>query len=524
MGVTGAALRLELQTALLPDERCRRQHETICRAWGSGMQTQSPDELCEGGDCLQEEDGTVMVRDDLDALLQVLPPDIREPLVNHPNRAYLLEVVLDLGRRPEARFLGGRGGEDLRDAEITWEDLQAAENAVGEFGGDNRAGVQGTLHRISAIRNRKGTVIGLTCRVGRAVTGHIDMIRDILDVPNSILFLGRPGVGKTTVIREMARVLADDLHKRVVIVDTSNEIGGDGDVPHPAIGGARRMQVPDPSQQHRVMVEAVENHMPEVVIVDEIGTEAEALACRTIAERGVQLVGTAHGQLLENLIKNPTLSDLVGGIQSVTLGDEEARIRGTQKSVLERKAPPTFPLVIEMRERAYWVTHWVEDSVDCILHNKVPVVQVRRRDTQNKKVIVEERRYDTAEEPSPAIEPAIALPPVTTMGNIVAAVVMPVEDASPLANGAVVPPSGFGSSFVDEDDPYAWAQRLREIPDKDALQEMAMMGYSGSDSMAYSRRTDKISFADGIGTGRKHKRRSGKTNANNAKPNNPRRH
>lgn len=243
---------------------------------------------------------------------------------------------MDLGRRPEARFLGADGGEYLRAQEvvggadvqntsthtpqITRDDLAAAVKTLGEFGGDNRAGVAGTLHRISAIRNRKGDIVGLTCRVGRAVTGHIDMIRDIVEVPNSLLFLGRPGVGKTTVIREMARVLSDELRKRVVIIDTSNEIGGDGDVPHPAIGGARRMQVPDPSQQHRVMIEAIENHMPEVVIVDEIGTEAEALACRTIAERGVQLVGTAHGQLLENLMKNPTLSDLVGGVVSVTLG------------------------------------------------------------------------------------------------------------------------------------------------------------------------------------------------------------
>ncbi|KAA6427593.1 MAG: hypothetical protein FRX49_02256 [Trebouxia sp. A1-2] len=317
-----------------------RSTQRACSAQDSG---------CEEGDCLQEEDGTVIVRDDLDLLLQVLPVNLRGSLMSHSKRASLLE--------------------------ITWEDLAAAEQAVGTFGGDNRAGVQGTLHRISAIRNRKGTIVGLTCRVGRAVTGHIDMIRDMLEVPNSLLFLGRPGVGKTTVIREMARVLSDELHKRVVIVDTSNEIGGDGDVPHPAIGGARRMQVPDPSQQHRVMVEAVENHMPEIIMVDEIGTEAEALACRTIAERGVQLVATAHGQLLENLIKNPTLSDLVGGIQSVTLGDEEARNRGTQKSVLERKAPPTFPLLIEMRERAFWVTHWVEDSVDCLLHGKAPVVQ-----------------------------------------------------------------------------------------------------------------------------------------------------
>ncbi len=221
--------------------------------------------------CFQEEDGSVVVRDDLESLLAALPPDLRAPLAAHPRRAALLEVVLDLGRRPEARFLGGRGGEPLREAPVDAADLAHAAAALGDFGGDNRAGIEGTLHRVSAIRSRRGAVVGLTCRVGRAVTGHIDMIRDILDTaptgtapPPSILFLGRPGVGKTTVIREMARVLADDLRRRVVIVDTSNEIGGDGDVPHPAIGGARRMQVPDPAAQHRVMIEAVENHMPEV--------------------------------------------------------------------------------------------------------------------------------------------------------------------------------------------------------------------------------------------------------------------
>lgn len=456
----------------------------------------------------------MIVRDDLDALLQVLPADIRTPLSSHPQRAELLEVVLDLGRRPEARFLGGRGGEFLRDAVITKEDLAHAESALGDFGGDNRAGVEGTLHRISAIRNRRGAVVGLTCRVGRAVTGHIDMIRDILDIPNSILFLGRPGVGKTTVIREMARVLSDELHKRVVIVDTSNEIGGDGDVPHPAIGGARRMQVPDPSQQHRVMIEAVENHMPEIVIVDEIGTEAEALACRTIAERGVQLIGTAHGQLLENLMKNPTLSDLVGGICSVTLGDEEARARGTQKSVLERKAPPTFPLVIEMRERAMWVGHWVEDSVDCLLTGKTPIVQVRRRDAASKKVMIEECRYDTAEEREAGGLNGNASPP-------------PTPGATPRAlgnNGTIADginnsvfdsmfgysAGGFGSSFGAQDksdDPYGWAARLRDIPEEEALAELASMGCTDSGS---GRRGDqRFSFANGTGSsGKKKKSRS----------------
>lgn len=340
------------------------------------------------------EDGAVVVQDDLSALLEILPKDLRENLLKQPRRAELLEVVLDLGRRPEARFLGDGGGEFLRTKEISRQELEASQAAVGEFGGDNRAGIEGTLHRISAVRSRKGAIVGLTCRVGRAVTGHVDMVHDLLPYGESILFLGRPGVGKTTVMREIARVLADELHKRVVIVDTSNEIGGDGDIPHSAIGGARRMQVSEPSLQHKVMVEAVENHMPEVVIVDEIGTEAEALACRTIAERGVMLVGTAHGERLENLIKNPILCDLVGGVQVVTLGDDEARARGTQKSVLERKAPPTFPLLIEMRERSYWVAHRTERSVDVLLHGGKPLVEVRTRD-ENLKLVIE--RWKTYE-------------------------------------------------------------------------------------------------------------------------------
>ncbi|MEM8716717.1 MAG: AAA family ATPase, partial [Cyanobacteria bacterium P01_G01_bin.4] len=269
----------------------------------------------------------------------MLPPQIRECLQHHPRQRDLIEVVLDLGRRPEARF--SDTAEYLSDEVISREDLDYCIHRVGQFSDDNRAGIESTLHRISAIRNRQDVVIGLTCRVGRAVMGTIDMIQDLVEQGRSILLLGRPGVGKTTALREIARVLADDLSKRVVIIDTSNEIAGDGDVPHPAIGRARRMQVARPSEQHKVMIEAVENHMPEVVVIDEIGTELEALAARTIAERGVQLVGTAHGNRIENLIKNPTLSDLIGGIQSVTLGDDEARRRGSQKSVLERKAPPT---------------------------------------------------------------------------------------------------------------------------------------------------------------------------------------
>ena len=313
---------------------------------------------------------------DLQKLLDLLPQHLQQALEQNSTCETLVEVVLDLGRRPEARF--PHGAEYLSEQPVTRADLHAVIQAVGTFGGDNRAGIEQTLHRISAIRNRKGEVVGLTCRVGRAIFGTIAMIRDLVETGQSILMLGRPGVGKTTALREIARVLADDLNKRVVIIDSSNEIAGDGDIPHPAIGRARRMQVARPELQHQVMIEAVENHMPEVIVIDEIGTELEALAARTIAERGVQLVGTAHGNQLENLIKNPTLSDLVGGIQSVTMGDEEARRRGSQKSVLERKAPPTFDIAVEMRERQEWVVHEsVADTVDHLLRGRAPTLQVR---------------------------------------------------------------------------------------------------------------------------------------------------
>ncbi len=316
------------------------------------------------------------IYDDLEQLLSILPAELRHPLSNHPKRPQLIEVILDLGRRPEARFPGQ--AEFLAEQIISKRDLEYCIERVGTFGGDNRAGIEKTLHRISAMRNRAGTIIGLTCRVGRAIFGTVEMIRDLVEAGQSILLLGRPGVGKTTALREIARVLADDLSKRVVIIDTSNEIAGDGDIPHPAIGRARRMQVACPEQQHQVMIEAVENHTPEVIIIDEIGTELEALAARTIAERGVQLVGTAHGNQLENLIKNPTLADLIGGIQTVTLGDDEARRRGSQKSVLERKAPPTFDVAIEMLERQRWVVHEdVATTVDNLLRGRVPETQVR---------------------------------------------------------------------------------------------------------------------------------------------------
>ncbi len=318
----------------------------------------------------------MLLADDLNQLLDVLPTFISDPVKQNPRREQLIEIVLDIGRRPEARFADST--EYLSYKTVVWQDLDYILKRLGKFSGDNRAGIEKTLHRISSLRNRQGSVIGLTCRIGRAIFGTVSIIRDLLEQKKSILLLGRPGVGKTTAIREIARVLSDGMQKRVIIIDTSNEIAGDGDLPHPSIGKARRMQVSNHKNQDEVMIEAVENHMPEIIIIDEIGTELEAVAARTIAERGVQLVGTAHGNTLENLIKNPTITDLIGGIQYVTLGDEEAKRRGSSKSILERKAPPTFDAAIEIHEPNVWVIHDnIQQSVDFILQGQNFITQRR---------------------------------------------------------------------------------------------------------------------------------------------------
>ncbi len=325
---------------------------------------------------MQEELLQKVITDDLDALLDIFPPHIRQPLCQQEDSSELLEVVLDLGRPPEARF--PQREVVLNSKEVSEQDIEYVASRISSFGDDNRAGIERTLHRISAIRNRQGRLIGLTCRVGRAIFGTIKVIEDLIESGESVLLLGRPGVGKTTMLREVARVLADDHKKRVIIVDTSNEIAGDGDIPHPAIGHARRMQVTTPTRQHAVMIEAVENHMPEVIVIDEIGTELEAQAARTIAERGVQLVGTAHGNTLENLMMNPTLCDLIGGIQSVTLGDEEAKRRGTQKSILERTSPPTFDIVVEIQDWDKVAIHPdVGQAVDDTLRGRPPSTETR---------------------------------------------------------------------------------------------------------------------------------------------------
>jgi len=329
--------------------------------------------------------------DDVHLLVATLPGELQAALRKLPLEQ-LLEVIMDLGRVAEARFPDQV--VRLSEKPVTHEDLSHVLALVGEFTDDNRAGIERTLHRISAIRNRKGVVIGLTLRVGRAIFGTIELLRDLIETGQNLLILGRPGVGKTTKLREMARVLADDFNKRVIVIDTSNEIAGDGDIPHPGIGNARRMQVQRPDRQHAVMIEAVENHTPEVIIVDEIGTEAEAAAARTIAERGVQLIGTAHGNTLGNLIMNPILSDLVGGVQTVTLGDDEARRRGTTKTVSERKSPPTFDILVEMVDRQEVFVHKDTGSaVDSILRGYLPRGE-QRKQLEDGQIHVEEEKSE----------------------------------------------------------------------------------------------------------------------------------
>ncbi|OGO14821.1 MAG: AAA family ATPase [Chloroflexi bacterium RBG_13_68_17] len=333
------------------------------------------------------------ITDDLEAMLGVLPPEVARRLTELNRKDDLLEVILDLGRVPTARFIDGEVA--LSVDEVRREQIDYVTERIGEFDDDNRAGMERTLHRISAIRNRHSHIVGLTCRVGRAVYGTIDIIRDIIASEKSVLLLGRPGIGKTTMLREAARILAED--KRVVIVDTSNEIAGDGDVPHPAIGRSRRMQVRQPALQHEVMIEAVENHNPQVIVIDEIGRELEAAAARTIAERGVQLIGTAHGNTLENLLLNPTLSDLIGGIESVTLSDEEARRRGTQKTVLERRAPATFDTLIEIQDRGHLAVHHdIGAAVDAMLRGRPLLPELRSVDEKG------ELRIEALPPPAPA--------------------------------------------------------------------------------------------------------------------------
>ena len=403
------------------------------------------------------------VTDNLAQLLEILPPALRAALEQDNEAAGLtglIEIVMDLGRVAEARFADGRAVWLREDTPVTAEDIDFVTTRVGSFGKDNRAGIERTLHRISAIRNRQGKIIGLTCRIGRAVYGTIDIIRDVVESGKSILMLGKPGRGKTTKLREVARVLSDEFKKRVIIVDTSNEIAGDGDIPHPAIGRARRMQVIEPNDQHAVMIEAVENHMPEVVVIDEIGVEQEAFAARTIAERGVQLVGTAHGNSLENLLMNPTLSDLVGGIQAVTLSDEEAKKRGTQKTVLERKAPPTFEVIIEIMEvDKLAIHHDVTRTVDRMLRGGQPRPEIRVRNASGQVEIVQKSDLEAPRPPDRDRTPSLFDDGTRGRGNFGNGTSYPAparensREEAPAAPPRIAPPTASGAPMAEATPP-----------------------------------------------------------------------
>jgi stage III sporulation protein AA len=314
---------------------------------------------------------------ELQQLLDQLPERIARGVraAARPRSDQLYDIVLDLGRRPTARF--DNGEVELAGGEVTADELAAVAQGR-RFSTDNRAGVDGALHRISRIVDRTGALTGVTIRVGRSITGRAEIIRDLVESGRSVLLLGEPGVGKTTLLRDCARMLSTETGRRVMVVDTSNEIAGDGAIPNAGIGRARRMQVADRNRQHDVMIEAVQNHTPQTIIIDEIGTAEEALAARTIAQRGVQLVATAHGRTIENLLNNPSLNDLLGGVHTVTLGDVNADRRGTQKTVQEREFPPTFDVLVELVSRDC-VRIWdpVDQVVDSLLLKKAVRPEVR---------------------------------------------------------------------------------------------------------------------------------------------------
>lgn len=331
-------------------------------------------------------------KDDVEEVIKLLPKIFQDELKKH-DLSKLIEVVFDLGRIPQGLFSKGKNIL-LGEKNVTTEMIEDVCTQIGEFNRSNRAGLEGTLHRISCIRNKNDKIIGLTMRVGRSITGTIEIIKDYLNQNKSLLLLGPPGVGKTTMLREISHHLSTEREQRVVVIDTSNEIAGDGDIPHAAIGRARRMQLPFDKQQHDVMIEAVQNHTPQVIVIDEIGTREEADAANTIAERGVALIATAHGISLENVIQNPLLSDLVGGIETVTIGDEEAKRRGTNKSILERASNPTFDICVEIIDKYTVNVHKnVAHSVDAILDGKAVPPELRKRDKDTDQVTILEKTH-----------------------------------------------------------------------------------------------------------------------------------
>jgi len=303
---------------------------------------------------------------DLKRLLVILPPRIREALARATRPGgEIVELALDLGRPLVARFNAGHVIIDP--LPFSQPELEAIVGQVGTFRRNNRAGIDGTLHRISLIRDRFRTPVGLTIRIGRHLTGVAEGIRDVLlEERQSLLLVGSPGVGKTTLLRDCARLLSERLGPAVVVVDSHNEIGGDGKIPHPAIGAARRLQVPDGCDQHEIMREAVRNHYPEVVIIDEVTTRQEADVARTIARRGVRLIATAHGETLADVVHNPELCWLVGGAIETVLH------AGAASTPCQRAEPPTMEMAVELtRDRTLALYRRVNQAVDAV-HANVP--------------------------------------------------------------------------------------------------------------------------------------------------------
>ncbi len=286
-------------------------------------------------------------KDSIATLFDIFPAKIVKLLQNIDNEK-LIEVICDIDRPLIARYLDG--SEIELAYTITAKDLQAisTNRLLTAFTANNRCGIDKTLHRIACIRGKDGqSILGLTIRIGRILTPQIDLIADIIDTGESVLFLGKPAAGKTTKLRECADYLSTEGGKRVIIIDSCNEIGGEGNVPHFAVGRARRMPIPQGKKQYEIMLEAVESHNPQVLIIDEISTREEAMACKTIGERGIQLLASAHGERIENLIKNPAINTIIGGAASVTVGDKEASKTGN-KVVLKREFMPVFSHIIEL--------------------------------------------------------------------------------------------------------------------------------------------------------------------------------
>ncbi|EPY22109.1 R3H domain-containing protein [Strigomonas culicis] len=300
-------------------------------------------------------------------LLSLLPAALREALVQHPDFALstVEEFFVHVGQDVEVR------GDDwvVRLPPPSLDDLHQLLARVGRFGADGRGCVPGTAHRVSVWRGRRGESLGVTLRVGRYVPNAAKALLP-LALQGSVLILSKAGKGKTTLLRDLSSSLAHEASMpRVTVVDTSNEIGGDGPLPMAFLGRCRRLQVARREDQGRSMIEVIQNHSPEFLVVDELANAEEADAAWSIAQRGVNLVGTCHGERLADLLQNRALNLLVGGAAHAFLSNEERRLRNkTKKTILERPHVSPFDFVVELHTRSKGhLYHDVNRAVDLLL-------------------------------------------------------------------------------------------------------------------------------------------------------------